>query len=323
MGTGAIGAFVGGALAAAGVRVRFVGRPWVLEDLRRAGITLTDLDGGRRQHRPAAADLLSAPQAPAALVLLCTKSGGTASAARQLAEALPAGTPVLSLQNGVDNVAQGRDAAPSLHWIAGMVPFNVAELAPGHWHRGTQGRLAAQDDSALRPWHGAFRHAGLPLDLHADMRSVQWGKLLLNLNNPVNALSRLPLRAQLLDRDLRHVFAALQTEALAVLDAAGIAPARMTPLPPRWLPRLMRLPTPLFERLAARMLRIDAHARSSMADDVAAGRVTEVDAICGAVVRLAQAHGRAAPLSERMRQWLLAPEVPQLDGPAMRRALGL
>jgi 2-dehydropantoate 2-reductase len=327
MGAGAIGGWVGGSLAAAGVPVRWVGRPRVLEALRDGGLTLTDLSGGRRSARVAASDLLEAPQGPAALALLCTKSAATASAARQLAAALPAGTPVLSLQNGVDNVATARQAAPGLHWIAGMVPFNVAQLdaARGgmHWHRGTEGRLAAANDPALAPWIDTFAAAGVPLSLHADMRSVQWGKLLLNLNNPVNALSRLPLKAELMDRGFRHVFAALQVEALAALRAAGIRPARMTPLPPGWLPHLLRLPNALFERLAARMLRIDDKARSSMADDLAASRPTEIDALSGAVVRLARAHGLAAPLNERMVQWLSMPEVPHFGGLALRRALGL
>ena len=48
-GAGAIGCWLGGALRAAGVSVTFVGRPRVLGALRTHGLTLTDLDGGRRQ----------------------------------------------------------------------------------------------------------------------------------------------------------------------------------------------------------------------------------------------------------------------------------
>jgi len=142
----------------------------------------------------------------------------TADAAR----AIPPGGLVLSLQNGVANADVARSAAPALQVLPGMVPYNIAEVAPGHLHRGTGGHLAAEDDPALRAWLPAFEAARLRLKLYADLRPVQWGKLLLNLNNPVNALSGLPLRAELMQRGYRQVFAALQREALAALEAAGI-----------------------------------------------------------------------------------------------------
>lgn len=301
MGAGAIGCFVGGRLAASGVPVHFVGRPRVLDALRLHGLTLSDLEAPTRTLPPQALSVqASCTGLAAGLVLLTVKSGATEDAARELAAALPAGTLVLSLQNGIGNAAAAQRAAPGLVCIAGMVPFNVAEQQPGHYHRGTTGVLAAQDHPALRPWREAFATAGLPLQLHADLRAVQWAKLLLNLNNPVNALSGLPLRAQLLDRGYRRVLAALQEEALAALAAAGIAPAKLTPLPPGLVPRVLRLPTPLFRLVAARMLKIDERARSSMADDLALGRPTEVDALCGEVARLAASTGGAAPLNERM-----------------------
>ena len=93
--------------------------------------------------------------------------------------------------------------------------------------------------------------AGLPLALHQDLAPVLWAKLLLNLNNPINALSGLPLREQLLDAGWRRCTATLIEEALGVMKAAGVRPARLTPLPPAWIPRLMRLPTSLFRLTAA------------------------------------------------------------------------
>jgi ketopantoate reductase len=164
-----------------------------------------------------------------ALVLLCVKSGATAEAAGELAFALPAGTTVVSLQNGISNCAVASQAGPSLQVLPGMVPYNVAEIDAGAFHRGTPGRLAAGDDAALRPWLPVFERAGVPLDLHADLLSVQWGKLLLNLNNPVNALSGLPLREELMQRGYRRCFAALIDEALGVL---AVAASRR----PRWRP---------------------------------------------------------------------------------------
>ncbi len=327
MGAGAIGCYLGGCLQATGVPVAFVGRPRVLAALRENGLTVTDLDGGKHHIESGALSLhetIPAGLAPA-LVLLAVKSGATADAAAQLGAALPGGTPVVSMQNGMSNAATAQAAAPALRLLAGMVPFNVAELAPGHYHRGTTGDLAAQDDVALREREDDFKRAGLPLQLHADLRAVQWGKLLLNLNNPVNALSGQALRAQLMDRGYRQCLAALQTEALGVLRCAGIVPAQVAALAPHRVPPLLRLPTPLFRLIAARMLRIDPQARSSMADDLAQGRVTEIDALCGEVVRLAQQHGTSAPLNARMvglvQAWAQRPVA--IDSAAMQRALGI
>lgn len=302
MGAGSVGCWLGGTLMAAGVPVIWVGRPRVLGALRKQGLTLTAIDAPPHHIEPHRLDLHDAIPAGCqpALVLLCVKSGATGQAASELAARLPPGTPVVSMQNGIGNADVLRQAAPALDALAGMVPFNVAEIGPGRFHRGTVGALAAQDAGALRPWQPWFGRAGLGLGLHPDLRPVQWGKLLLNLNNPVNALSGLPLRAELLDRGYRLVLARLQREALAALGAAGIVPARLTPLPPDRLPLLLGLPTPLFRLAAARMLRIDAQARSSMADDLALGRPTEVDALCGEVVRLAAAHGLDAPANRRI-----------------------
>jgi 2-dehydropantoate 2-reductase len=327
MGAGAVGCWIGGCLQAAGVPVTFVGRPRILDGLCTHGLKLTDLDGGTRKVPASALDLRESAQGvpTPALVLLCVKSGATGSAAAELARAVPPGTLVVSMQNGVSNAAAAQAAAPALTVRPGMVPFNIAALAPGHYHRGTSGVLAAQDHPALRGWQARFAQASIPLQLHANLVPLQWGKLLLNLNNAVNALSGLPLREQLLQRDYRVCMAALIDEALAALRAAGIAPAKLTPLPPAALPGALRLPTALFRVLAARMLRIDAKARTSMADDLVHGRATEIDALCGEVVRLARRHGTAAPVNERIselvRGWPANPRA--RSGAELRAALGV
>ncbi|RTD98556.1 2-dehydropantoate 2-reductase [Variovorax atrisoli] len=327
MGAGTIGCFIGGSLAAAGVPVTFVGRPRVLEKLARHGLRLTDIDGAKRTLP--ADSLRLCGQVPAgakpALVLLCVKSGATAEAAGELAFSLPAGTAVISLQNGISNCAAAAQTGPSLNVRAGMVPYNVAEIGPGAFHRGTGGRLAAEDDAVLRPWVPVFERAGVPLDLHADLLPVQWGKLMLNLNNPVNALSGLPLREELMQRGYRRCFASLIDEALGVLKVAGIAPAQVAAVPAHRLAGLLRLPDWIFRIVAARMLRIDAKARSSMADDLALGRRTEIDALSGEVVRLAREHGLSAPRNSRMVSLLEAwPQQPKRwTARQLQDALGL
>jgi 2-dehydropantoate 2-reductase len=326
MGAGAVGCYVGGCLQAAGAEVVFVGRPRVLEALSRHGLCLTDLQGGRAQLGAASLRLETEipPDLAPSLVLLTVKSAATAGAATELSQ-LPAGTLVVSLQNGISNAAVAQAAAPALRVVPGMVPYNIAEVAPGHFHRGTMGLLAAQAHPTLRAWLPWFERALIPLTLHADLVPVQWGKLLLNLNNPVNALSGRPLRAELLERGYRQVLATLIDEALQALHRANIQPAKVAAVSPRWLPVLLRLPTPLFRLLAARMLRVDASARSSMADDLALGRTTEIDALCGEVIRMATAQGRLAPLNSAIttlvHRW---PDKPVPMSPrALLLALGL
>jgi 2-dehydropantoate 2-reductase len=327
MGAGSVGCYLGGVLAAAGLDVHFVGRPRVLAALRAQGLRISDLEGRQQDLAPTALQLHE--QVPAGLTpdltLLCVKSGATTEAAVSLQAALPPGSVVVSMQNGIGNTERARAAAPALQWRAGMVPFNVAELGPGHYHRGTAGGLAAEQDPALAALQPALASQGLALQLHGNLRALQWGKLLINLNNPVNALSGLPLRAELLERGYRRCFAALQAEALDLLETAGMPVARVTPLAPRRLIGLLRLPTPVFRLVAARMLKIDANARSSMADDLALGRHTEIDALSGEVVRLAQRLGRHAPLNARMQALVEAwPQRPQPYGPStLEEALGL
>lgn len=311
MGAGSVGCFIGGLTQLAGVPVHFVGRPRVLAALRKHGLRLTDQDGLDRHIPPLQLRLHDEPPAGLKpdLALLCVKSGATAEAATPLGLTLPQGTPVVSLQNGIGNTDLARATAPQLHWHAGMVAFNIAELAPGHYHRGSGGALAAEaspDDTALAAWQTALARVGMALELHANLAPVQWGKLLLNLNNPVNALSGRPLRDELMQRGYRRVLAALQQEALDLMDAAQRPAARLTPLPPRRLLALLRMPNLVFRLAAARMLRIDAKARSSMADDLAQGRATEIDALCGEVVRLAGSLHRGAPLNARMQDLVQA-----------------
>ena len=130
LGAGAIGCYVGGRLAAHGQSVCLVGRPYALEPIALRGLHVTDLDGFDRtvpvSALPLAHTLADAAPGADSVILLCVKSGATESAARELAAACAPGTPVVSLQNGVDNAARIAAGAPAQHVLAGMVPLSVA-----------------------------------------------------------------------------------------------------------------------------------------------------------------------------------------------------
>jgi 2-dehydropantoate 2-reductase len=324
LGAGAIGCYIGGRLAAGGRHVTLVGRPRTVDALAASGLVVTDLDGFRAYvdaHRlNLVTSLASVRMNAPSVVLLCVKGGATEAAALQIAAFCPGGTTVISLQNGVDNVARITAIAPSMLAMAGMVPYNVVMPTPGHVHRATSGKLHIGSSALTHEMALLLNACGLTTRLAIDMRPLQWGKLLINLNNPVNALSDLPLRAQLMDRDYRRVLAGLQHEALAVMKRAGIQPAKVAAAPPRALPHILRMPNWLFRLAAARMLRIDDAARSSMWDDVQQGRTTEVDDLCGAVVRLAAQHGMQAPRNLAMCKLVAAHRKGvRLSGPEMRK----
>lgn len=327
MGAGRVGCWLGGRLQAVGAKVYFVGRPRTLQGLRQHGLRLSDAGGGQVVLPPDALRLhLAVPAGRRPdLVLLCVKAGATAEAAAALNAALPAGTLVLTMQNGIATANRAQDSAPDLVVLRGLVPFQVTEAGPGRLLQARGSQLAAQTHQGLLPWLPWFQAAGMPLQLHTDMLPLQWGQLLLNLNHAVQALSGLPLRAQLLDSNLRACTAGQIGETLHLLGLAGIRPAPVVPMRPALLPTVLRLPTPLFRLAGRRLLQVDAQARSSMADDLARQRPTEIDAFQGEVLRLAAGLGKLAPINARMTQLVRSwsPRQPTMAGSSMRKQLGV
>ncbi|MDX6247192.1 MAG: 2-dehydropantoate 2-reductase [Kribbellaceae bacterium] len=307
-GAGGIGCYVGGRLAATGTDVVFIGRQRLADELAEHGLQLTDYLGADLLVRPVRYETAPAAAADADLVLVTVKSAATEAAADELADLLKPGAIVVSFQNGIRNGDLLRDRLKDRIVLSGMVPFNVLNRGGGSFHQGTEGGLDIEEHSALADYVDAFARAGLPLTQHADILPVQWAKLLLNLNNPVNALSDLPLRDELSQRDYRCCLAVAQAETLALLKAGGIKPARLMVFPPQHLPALLRLPDFVYKRLANKTLAIDPLARTSMWEDLQAGRRTEVDFINGEVVRLAESLGRTAPVNAKLIDLIRAAE---------------
>ncbi len=319
-GAGTIGCFVGGQLAAGGRTVSFLARPRIADELAQHGLTLSDQDDCTLSV--AAKDLAVAVDpavlASADVVLVTVKSGATREMAASIRACAPAHAVVISLQNGVDNATILQDALPGMNVVAGMVPFNVVALGAGRFHRATGGDIVI--DAKASALAESLGTPYLPITTNADMRAVAWGKLLLNLNNALNALAGVPLREELAERDWRRVLAACISEALAALGAAGIRPAKVGVLPPALLPQVLRLPDPLFKLVAAAQLRIDPSARSSMWDDLEHRRTTEIDQLQGAIVALAAKHGLRAPFNETVRDHIKAAERRGAGSPRLTAA---
>ena len=107
------------------------------------------------------------------------------------------------------------------------------------------------------------------------------------------------------------------------LDRAGIEPAKVGSVGPRSLPWVIGAPDWLFNNIFLKKWKIDAKARSSMADDLAAGRRTEVDYINGELVSLAERLGTTAPINRRIVELIRRAEAgaPPWSPPDLRREL--
>jgi 2-dehydropantoate 2-reductase len=304
LGAGAIGTYLGAALIAPERDVVLVGRRPLGPEIERSGLTLTDVDGAVTHVPFSRVTFRTEPSALADvdIVLCCVKSGQTADAARELDGVLGSRSIVVSLQNGMGNAAALRAGLPGRTVLGGIVGFNVVVREGGIFRRTTSGPLAieASDDPRVRALADALESSGFELKLARDIEALQWSKLIMNLNNSVSALSDVPTKDLIVDKGYRRIIAGLVREALYAMRAAGIRPAKLTPLPVSWYPFMLSLPSFLVRPIVGTQLKIDPEARSSMWEDLSKRRLTEVDYLNGEVVRLAESRGLDAPLNRRM-----------------------
>jgi 2-dehydropantoate 2-reductase len=316
-GAGSIGCFVGGMLAVAGRHVALLARPRVIQEIEGNGLRLTSLEGSERRIASQQLTLSENPSifSSAAVVLVTVKSADTAEIADMIAKHAPSDAVVVSLQNGVGNVSVLRERLPGRRVLAGMVPFNVIALGQGRFHRATSGDIIIEQDDAGTA--DLLSVPGLKVRSSGNIAGVQWGKLLVNLNNALNALSGLPLRQQLNQRAWRMLFADQMAEGLAAIKAEGVKPVSSTPIPAGWTPHMLRLPDALFGLLLGRTTKIDPEARSSMWEDLQRGRRTEIDYLQGVVIEIADRHGLQVPLSRRIVALIKDAEAAGIGSPKL------
>ncbi len=298
LGAGAIGASIGIRLSAAGLPVAMVARPSLIEVAD--ALSSAGLDG--TVYRPKQDLVVSEDPGVLADVdvcLLAVKSRHTAEAAQTLAGVLPAQAPVVSLQNGLRNPERLR-AALQQPVAGGMVSYNVVRPSPGSFQQATRGpvlvgALPGPAGEVLRTLQSAAASVGIPLQVREDIEDVMAGKLLLNLNNGVCALTGVTIAASLRNRTLRRCFSILMREGLRVLRAAGLHPRSIVGLPPGAIATLLRLPDAIVLRVAKSLVAVDPAAKSSTLQDIEAGKPTEIDDLCGEIVLRARQAGTEAP----------------------------
>ncbi|WKE67211.1 2-dehydropantoate 2-reductase [Gallaecimonas kandeliae] len=297
-GAGAIGSWLGAKLQAKGVDVTYFGREGTAARLA-DGLTIDGLGEPLALSQLKVVTSLEG-EGPFDWVILACKRYDTEAVLQSLAPVLEAKPSFIVAQNGL-GAAEEVMALSDCPALAIMVPFNLAWQGPGLLHQGTGGQVIVPKSL------GAFASAW-DADSVDDMDAVLAGKLLLNLNNAVNGLCGLPLVEELSQQGYRQVLAAAQREALKLFKAIGVKPAKLAGAPPALLPYILGLPDGAFRRLAKGLLAMDEQARSSLQDDLEAGRPTEVAFLNGWVVSQGEKLGIETPVNRHLQALILDAE---------------
>jgi 2-dehydropantoate 2-reductase len=276
MGAGAVGCYYGAMLARAGHEVVLVGRPSHVAAIEAKGLRLETR--AFDVHVPLAASTEASAVQGADLVLFCVKSTDTEAAAGQIAPHLSPDALVLTLQNGVDNDARVRSVLHS-NDVAAAVVYVATEMAgPGHVKHHGRGELVMAPSRRSEEVARHLEAAGVPTQISDNVRGALWAKLILNCAyNALSAVTQLPYGVLVQGTGVADVLRDVVAECLAVAKAEGIAVAGDTEAAVRGIAQTM--PTQY----------------SSTAQDLARGKLSEIDHLNGLVVRRGEALGVPTP----------------------------
>ncbi len=284
VGTGAMATFFAYQLARAGVDVVILGG-WTagIEALNRDGAGLLQPDGKVSRMRVHAINDLQG-QSPFDLELVLVKAWQTEKAAEQLLHSLAQGGMVLTLQNGLGNreVLAARLGVEKV--IVGVTTLGASLVEPGLARPGGDGVISLEDHAGAERFRRLFAQAKLATEIIPNASSLIWGKLVINAAiNPLTALLGVP-NGVLLEQPLAHnLMAELANEAALTAVSIGVKLPFADPI-----------------LAAEEVARKTANNYSSMYQDLKRGSRTEIDAICGEIVRIANAHAVQVPVNWMM-----------------------
>jgi 2-dehydropantoate 2-reductase len=305
VGAGAIGGYLGTRLALAGEDVTFIARRRNLEAINAEGFRLVLEDGTQEHARNVRAVERMADAGPQDVVLLTLKAHQLREVVAELPALYGPDTVVVSMVNGVPGwyfhalggPHEGRavtrvdpDGAITRaippERVIGSVVYPAAELvAPGlvklvEGNRFTVGEPSNERTPRVEALSQALMKAGFKAPVSRDIRSELWIKLWGNLSfNPISALTHATLEGICRFAPTRELARRMMAEGQAVAEALGV-----------------RFKITLEQRLAGAEA-VGAH-KTSMLQDVEAGRALELEALVGAVIELGQIAGVATPTIE-------------------------
>jgi len=308
-GAGLIGGFLCGAIKAKGQAIKVVARPSVQEKLKN-GLKLTDYQDNFVQVEspgfiePEQLSKANASGLACDYLWLTVKCTDVENSLPELAPLIGPDTVIFCCQNGLGSDHTVKSAYPGNTVLRVMVQFNVAEITPGHLHRGAEGAISIEvlpdTPQALLELADLLDSSLMPVHTCDHMLSLLWAKLQLNLVNAVNALADIPIKSMLEQRDFRRIISLLMSELILVTDAKEISLPKVTALPAHWIPPLLVVPNFLFRILGNKMLAIDPTVRTSMWWDLSQRKRTEIDYLNGALVKEGEALGIECPANRQL-----------------------
>jgi 2-dehydropantoate 2-reductase len=299
-GAGAIGGYIGAKLARAGEDVTLFARGPHLQAMCARGLRVISADGDFEVRPRVIGDLREA--GPADVIFLGVKAHGLTQLAPQITPLIGENTSIVSTQNGVpwwyfqfengeyanlhlERVDPGGVIARSIDCrrVIGSIAYFSTDIAePGVIRHNEGNRISiGEPDGARSDRARAIAErlvkAGLRAPLTARIRHEIWVKILGNAAfNPISALTRATLEQIVHDRETCSLARNIMSEAEAVAAKLG-----------------MELPVSIEQRIAGAE-KVGAH-KTSMLQDLEAGRPMEIEAIVGAVVELGDRLGVAMP----------------------------
>ena len=292
-GAGAIGGYIGACLARAGADVTLFARGPHLLAMQENGVRVLSADGDFAARPKVVGNLADAE--PADVIILGVKAHGLTQLAPQIKPLICENTTVVSTQNGIpwwyftdfrlERVDPGgviADSIPANSVVGSLVYFATDIVEPGviRHTEGNRISLGEPDGSRsdrCRAIAEALIKAGLRCPVTARLRHEIWVKILGNVAfNPISALTRATLVQMVRDPDVCGVVRSIMSEVEAVAAKLGL-----------------ELPVSIDQRIAGAE-KVGEH-KTSMLQDLEAGRPMEIEAIVGAVVELGDRMGVPMP----------------------------
>jgi 2-dehydropantoate 2-reductase len=289
-GAGAIGGYIGAKLALAGQDVTLFARGPHLAAMQTRGVRVISPEGDFEAHPRVIGDLQEA--GPTDVIFLGVKAHGLTQLAPQIKPLIGETTTVVSTQNGIpwwymhlERVDPGGVIAESIdarHVLGSIVYFSTDIREPGvirhtEGNRITLGEPDGSRSERARAIAEVLVKSGLRCPVTARLRHEIWVKLLGNVAfNPISALTRATLAGMVRDPDVCALVRNIMIEVEAVANKLGV-----------------ELPVSIDQRIAGAE-KVGEH-KTSMLQDLEAGRPMELEAVVGAVVELGERLGVPMP----------------------------